>query len=68
MFDRRVSPPNLEKRDDSTTDRDLRMPPSNHFEKLRGDQMRFPIRSEAWQAAEKANWQAKGLLHRLVNC
>jgi toxin HigB-1 len=23
--------------DDATTDRDLRVPPSNHFEKLRGD-------------------------------
>ena len=38
-------PPNLENRllrklqmiDDATTDRDLRVPPSNHFEKLRGN-------------------------------
>jgi toxin HigB-1 len=38
-------PPELEKRlfrklqmiDDATTDQDLRMPPSNHFEKLRGN-------------------------------
>ena len=37
-------PPNLESRlfrklqmlDDATTDQDLRVPPSNHFEKLRG--------------------------------
>ncbi len=40
----RKIPPNLESRlfrklqmiDDATTDQDLRMPPSNHFEKLRG--------------------------------
>jgi len=38
-------PPELESRlfrklqiiDDATTDQDLRVPPSNHFEKLRGD-------------------------------
>ena len=38
-------PPDLESRlfrklqmiDDATTDRDLRVPPSNHFEKLRGN-------------------------------
>ena len=38
-------PPDLESRlfrtlqmiDDATTDRDLRIPPSNHFEKLRGN-------------------------------
>jgi len=38
-------PPDLENRlfrrlqmiDDATTDQDLRVPPSNHFEKLRGD-------------------------------
>jgi proteic killer suppression protein len=38
-------PPDIESRlfrklqmiDDATTDQDLRMPPSNHFEKLRGD-------------------------------
>jgi proteic killer suppression protein len=38
-------PPDLESRlfrklqmiDDATTDQDLRVPPSNHFEKLRGD-------------------------------
>ena len=38
-------PPDLESRlfrklqmiDDATTDQDLRIPPSNHFEKLRGD-------------------------------
>ena len=38
-------PPDLERRlfrklqmiDDATTDQDLRVPPSNHFEKLRGD-------------------------------
>jgi toxin HigB-1 len=27
--------------DDATTDRDLRVPPSNHFEKLRGNLARF---------------------------
>ena len=27
--------------DDATTDRDLRVPPSNHFEKLRGDLVGF---------------------------
>jgi proteic killer suppression protein len=40
----RSIPPDLESRlfrklqmlDDATTDRDLRVPPSNHFEKLRG--------------------------------
>jgi proteic killer suppression protein len=42
-------PPNLESRlfrklqmiDDATSDQDLRMPPSNHFEKLRGNLARF---------------------------
>jgi toxin HigB-1 len=41
----RSIPPDLESRlfrklqtiDDATTDRDLRVPPSNHFEKLRGN-------------------------------
>jgi proteic killer suppression protein len=27
--------------DDATTDRDLRVPPANHFEKLRGDLAAF---------------------------
>src|SRR5947208_14189864 len=42
-------PPDLESRlfrklqmiDDATTDRDLRVPPSNHFEKLRGNLAEF---------------------------
>ncbi len=42
-------PPDLEGRlfrklqmiDDATTDQDLRVPPSNHFEKLRGDLVGF---------------------------
>ncbi|XSC46668.1 type II toxin-antitoxin system RelE/ParE family toxin [Bradyrhizobium sp. RDT10] len=42
-------PPDLESRvfrklqmiDDATTDRDLRVPPSNHFEKLRGKLAEF---------------------------
>jgi proteic killer suppression protein len=41
----RIIPPDVEGRlfrklqmiDDATTDRDLRVPPSNHFEKLRGN-------------------------------
>jgi proteic killer suppression protein len=44
-FDRKKIPPDLEARlfrklqmiDDATTDQDLRVPPSNHFEKLRGN-------------------------------
>jgi len=44
-FDRRKIPSDLESRlfgriqmiDDATTDQDLRMLPSNHFEKLRGN-------------------------------
>ena len=28
--------------DDATTDQDLRVPPSNHFEKLRGNLAGFP--------------------------
>ncbi|WP_292532637.1 type II toxin-antitoxin system RelE/ParE family toxin [Methylocystis sp.] len=42
-------PPDIESRlfrklqmiDDATTDQDLRVPPSNHFEKLRGDLAAF---------------------------
>jgi len=45
----RKIPPDLENRlfrklqmiDDATADRDLRMPPSNHFEQLRGNLARF---------------------------
>ena len=45
IFGRRKSQPTLESRlfrkiqmiDDATTDQDLRVPPSNHFEKLRGN-------------------------------
>ncbi|HEV2381917.1 MAG TPA: type II toxin-antitoxin system RelE/ParE family toxin [Terriglobia bacterium] len=45
----RKVPPHLEKRlfrklqmiDDATTDQDLRAPPSNHFEKLRGNLANF---------------------------
>ena len=45
----RSIPPDLESRvfrklqmiDDAATDRDLRMPPSNHFEKLRGKLAEF---------------------------
>ena len=52
-------PPDLESRpfrklqviDDAMTDQDLRVPPGNHFEKLRGDREGFhPIRvNEPWR-------------------
>ena len=59
-------PPDLESRlfrklqmiDDATTDQDLRVPPSNHFEKLRGKLADFhPIRvNQQWRLIFK--WYA----------
>jgi toxin HigB-1 len=52
--------------DDATTDRDLRVPPSNHFEKLRGNLAGFhPIRvSQQWRSVftwDNRRGEARGL-------
>jgi proteic killer suppression protein len=67
-------PPDLESRlfrrlqmlDDATTDQDLRVPPSNHFEKLRGDLAGFhSIRvSKQWRLVfqwESGRGEAEGV-------
>jgi proteic killer suppression protein len=57
----RLIPADLESRlfrklqmiDDATTDQDLRAPPSNHFEKLRGNLARFHsirVNSQWWRS------------------
>src|SRR6267154_490116 len=69
-------PPDLESRlfrklqmiDDATTDQDLRVPPSNHFEKLRGRLAEFhSIRvNKQWRLIFKWDGSRGAATHRFV--
>ena len=51
----------LQMLDDAMTDQDLRVPPSNHFEKLRGKlkEVSFDPRQQTVAACVPAGWQPR---------